>query len=212
MRVLVSAGPTREAIDPVRFISNRSSGRMGYAIANAAIAMGHDVTLVSGPVSIAAPAGLTELVKAESAAEMAESMHRLAPDANLIVMAAAVADYRPVKVAASKIKKSGATMTLELERTEDILASLGAMKRDGQILAGFAAETGDLEKNALDKMRRKSLDWIVANEVGRPDRGFESETNAATLYCKDGRKFEFRLMDKNALAVELLTAILGAER
>ncbi len=209
MRVLVSAGPTREAIDPVRFISNRSSGKMGYALAAAAAKLGHEVDLVSGPVSLSAPEGLRSLVKVESAAEMAEAMRSLAPEAGLIVMCAAVADYRPAEAAKGKIKKAEGPMSLELVRTEDILLSLGQAKRPGQILVGFAAETSALEANALGKMKRKSLDWIVANEVGRPDRGFEAEANAVTLYASDGRKAELPLESKAALAERILAIILA---
>jgi len=209
MKVLVSAGPTREAIDPVRFLSNRSTGKMGYALAAAAVMAGHEVSLVSGPVSIAAPEGLEEFIQVESAAEMAAAMKARAQEADAIVMCAAVADYRPAETAKSKIKKKDGALSLELVRTEDILLSLGAMKRPGQILAGFAAETDALEANALDKMKRKSLDWIVANEVGLPDRGFEAEANAVTLYAKDGRKIELPLESKSSLAEKILSVILS---
>jgi len=209
MKVLVSAGPTREAIDPVRFISNRSTGKMGYALAAAAVKAGHEVSLVSGPVSIAAPEGLAEFVQVESAAEMADAMKSRAAGSEAIIMCAAVADYRPFETAKSKIKKKDGSLSLELVRTEDILLSLGSMKKPGQILAGFAAETDSLEANALDKMKRKSLDWIVANEVGRPGRGFEADANAVTLYSRDGRKIELPLESKSSLAEKILSVILS---
>jgi len=207
MRVLISAGPTREAIDPVRFISNRSSGRMGYALAEAAIKAGHHVKLVSGPVCLKAPEGLAEFVSVVSAADMSSAIKRLAPEGDLIIMCAAVADYRPVIALPSKMKKGEGSITLELVRTEDILASLGALKRPGQILVGFAAETEDLLANAEAKMRRKNLDWIVANDVGRPDRGFESGSNAATLLSSDGRRLDLPLQAKSSLARAILSAI-----
>ena len=209
MNVLINAGPTRESIDPVRFISNRSTGKMGYAIAEAALKLGHAVTLVSGPVSLAAPDGLARFVRIESAAEMAEAMKQAMPGADLIVLCAAVADYRPVVCSNSKIKKGEGRLILELERTEDIALSLGKRKRAGQILVGFAAETDDLESNALRKMREKNFDWIAANEVGKPGRGFASDNNALTLYAADGRRFNLELKPKKVLAGELLSLILN---
>ena len=209
MNVLINAGPTRESIDPVRFISNRSTGKMGYAIAEAALKLGHAVTLVSGPVSLAAPEGLARFVRIESAAEMAEAMKQAMPGADLIVHCAAVADYRPVVCSSRKIKKGEGRLILELERTEDIALSLGKRKRAGQILVGFAAETDDLESNALRKMREKNFDWIAANEVGKPGRGFASDNNALTLYAADGRRFNLELKPKKVLAGELLSLILN---
>lgn len=209
MNVLINAGPTRESIDPVRFISNRSTGKMGYSIAEAALKLGHAVTLVSGPVSLAAPEGLARFVRIESAAEMAEAMKQAMPGADLIVLCAAVADYRPVVCSSSKIKKGEGRLILELERTEDIALSLGKRKRAGQILVGFAAETDDLESNALRKMREKNFDWIAANEVGKPGRGFASDNNALTLYAADGRRFNLELKPKKVLAGELLSLILN---
>ena len=209
MRILISAGPTREAIDPVRFISNRSSGRMGYALAEASVAAGHQVILVSGPVALPQPEGLNSFVGVVSAADMAEAMKRLAADTDMVIMCAAVADYRPVEVASSKIKKGEGGMSIELVRTEDILASLGAVKRQGQILVGFAAETDDLLENAKGKMLRKNLDWIVANDVGRSDRGFESGDNAVTLLSSSGSRIDIPLQSKRELATRILSAILS---
>ena len=182
MKILITAGPTREKIDPVRFISNYSSGKMGYSIAQAALESGHEVTLVSGPVAIMPPEGVT-LIKVTSAAEMAEAVHSHASAAEVIIMTAAVADYRPANPFDSKMKKLPGKLILELERTEDILGTLGANKRQGQILVGFAAETDDLEKNALGKLERKNLDWIAANLVSD---GFGTDTNTITLYNRAG--------------------------
>lgn len=208
MRVLITAGPTRERIDAVRFLSNRSTGKMGYALAEAAHSMGHEVTLVSGPVALAAPEGV-KLIRVESAREMAEAVLAAAPEMDLIVMAAAVADYRPVTVFPGKLKKQPGNLVIELERTEDILASLGARKRPGQILAGFAAETEELLANASGKLAKKNLDWIAANDVSRSDIGFGSPDNAVTLLAKDGRRFEFGPAPKRQIAEAILNAILG---
>ena len=207
MRIVISAGPTREAIDPVRFITNRSTGKMGYAIARAAVKMNLQTVLVSGPVNLTAPEGV-EFVPVESAAEMAEAMKKAAADADIIVMAAAVADYRPKQYSASKVKKSDGDMCIELERTEDILLSLGKNKKPGQILVGFAAETDDLLQNAQGKLERKNLDYIAANIVGVPGRGFGADNNAITLLSRDGSRTEFALQSKEALAESLLKFIL----
>ncbi len=208
MRIIISAGPTREAIDPVRFISNRSTGRMGYALASAAIARGYETVLVSGPVALTPPEGLFCLVKVETAAEMAEAMKREAAEADVIIMCAAVADYRPKTVAAQKMKKKTDQLILELEPTEDILLSLGKLKRSNQRLIGFAAETDSVEQYALDKMQRKNLDWIAANRVGIPGQGFESETNAVVLYARTGEKHILPLDSKDRIAEQILEQIL----
>lgn len=208
MRVVISAGPTREAIDPVRFISNRSTGRMGYALAAAAVARGMETVLVSGPVALPPPDGLFRLVRVETAAEMAEAVKREAAEASLIIMCAAVADYRPKVAAARKMKKKTTEMVLELEPTEDILLSLGGRKRADQILVGFAAETDSLEQYALDKMRRKNLDWIAANRVGIPGQGFESETNAVVLYARTGEKHILPLDSKDRIAEQILDIVV----
>ncbi len=207
MRIVISAGPTREAIDPVRFITNRSTGKMGYAIARAAVKMNLQTVLVSGPVNLTPPEGV-EFVPVESAAEMAEAMKKAAADADIIVMAAAVADYRPKQYSASKVKKSDGDMCIELERTEDILLSLGKNKKPGQILVGFAAETDDLLQNAQGKLERKNLDYIAANIVGVPGRGFGADNNAITLLSHNGSRTEFALQSKEALAESLLKFIL----
>lgn len=207
MHIVISAGPTREAIDPVRYITNRSTGKMGYAIAEAARERGLLVTLVSGPVNLLPPEGV-EVINIESAADMAEAMKSAAQTADIIVMAAAVADYRPRQYSTSKVKKSDGDMCIELERTEDILLSLGKNKRPGQILVGFAAETDDLLKNAQGKLQRKNLDYIAANIVGVPGRGFAADNNAITLIGRDGSQTEFALQSKKDLAGALLQHLL----
>lgn len=204
MRILVSAGPTREKIDPVRFISNYSSGRMGYAIAEAAQLAGHEVVLISGPVALPCPEGVRRIM-VESAAEMAAAIHNQASHAEVIVMAAAVADYRPARPETRKMKKLPGNLTLELERTEDILAALGKNKRPGQILVGFAAETDDLERNAQAKLVRKNLDWIAANRV---EDGFGTLTNALILFSRTGSKIALPLAEKSVLAQKMLEVIL----
>ena len=211
MHIVISAGPTREAIDPVRYITNRSTGKMGYAIAEAAREMGLTVTLVSGPVNLLPPEGV-EVINIESAADMAKAMKSAAQTADIIVMAAAVADYRPRQYSTSKVKKSDGDMCIELERTEDILLSLGKNKRPGQILVGFAAETDDLLKNAQGKLQRKNLDYIAANIVGVPGRGFAADNNAITLIGRDGSQTEFALQSKKNLAEALLQHILKGSK
>ena len=196
MRVVISAGPTREAIDPVRFITNRSTGKMGYALAAAAVARGLETVLVSGPVALPRPAGLFRFDSVETAVQMSEVMKLEAAEADLIIMCAAVADFRPKRV------------VLELEPTEDVLLALGSMKRPEQTLVGFAAETDSIEQNALDKMRRKNLDWIAANKVGVPGQGFESENNAVVLYSKNGDKHVLPLDSKSRIAEQILQMIL----
>lgn len=204
MKILINAGPTRESIDPVRFISNHSTGKMGYALADAAIRTGHAVTLVSGPVSLTPPDGLAELVRVVTAAEMAEAMKSRFPEMELTVLCAAVADYRPRIAAASKLKKQPGGLTLELERTEDIALSLGRMKQPGQLLAGFAAETDDVEQNARKKLAAKNFDWIAANRVGIPGSGFGSDTNILKLYAADGSMTDLGSALKTRLADQLI--------
>lgn len=212
MKILVTAGPTREIIDPVRYITNRSSGKMGYALTEALVRAGHRVTLISGPVSLSAPEGLESLIRVETAAQMAEAVKSEFPSCGGAVMCAAVADYRPAEPASGKIHKSEGDLILRLERTEDILLSLGRMKSGNQILVGFAAETEDLRQRALGKMERKNLDWIIANRVGLPDRGFQSDDNAATAYARSGHVEEFPLMPKRELARKLAELIFPSPR
>jgi len=209
MRLLVTAGPTIEKIDPVRYISNFSSGKMGYAIASAGLEMKLEVTLISGPVAIPAPQGVT-LVKVESASDMAEAAKKAFADADITIMAAAVADYRPVAMADQKIKKDAGKLVIELEKTEDILASLGRMKRPGQLLVGFAAETEKLVEHAQSKLERKNLDWIAANDVSGTTTGFGSDLNAVTLISRDGRVVDIPAAPKLEVARAILKEILIA--
>jgi phosphopantothenoylcysteine decarboxylase / phosphopantothenate---cysteine ligase len=205
VHVLVTAGPTREAIDPVRFISNRSSGRMGYAIAQAALEAGAKVVLVSGPVALAAPQGL-ERISVETAGEMLEAVMARIQDCDIFVAAAAIADYRCQEPATQKLKKTAASIiTLTLERTPDVLAQIASLPKP-PFTVGFSAETENLEKNALDKLIRKSLDMIVANEVGRPGVGFESDENALSIFWKGG-KCELSRALKAQLARDLIEII-----
>ena len=208
MRILVTAGPTREAIDAVRFLSNKSTGKMGYALAEAAVAAGHDVVLVSGPVALTPPDGLLEFVPVVSAADMADAVKRRAPDCGMVIMCAAVADYTPAHPVDRKMKKSDGNLFLELKRTEDILKTLGQNKPAGQILIGFAAETDDLEQYARSKLAAKNLDWIAANDVSRPDCGFAAGTNAVALFAADGRRFDIPLQSKDAVARRMLGILL----
>jgi len=196
--VLVTAGPTVEDLDPVRFLSNRSSGRMGYRLAEAARDRGARVVLVSGPTALAPPAGV-ETVAVRSAEEMARAVEERAGEASVVVMAAAVADYRPASVSPSKIKKAEGPARIELVRTTDILADLGRRK-GARTLVGFAAETDRLIERAREKLRGKNLDLVVANDVGRPGAGFGGETNAAVLIDRDGGETEVPLGSKRALA------------
>ncbi len=200
MKLLINAGPTRESLDPVRFLSNRSTGKMGYALAAAAVEAGHEVTLVSGPVALVPPAGLAALIRIETAAEMAEAMKQVFPEADVTILCAAVADYRPKFYSASKLKKQEGGMIVEFERTEDIALSLGKLKRPDQILAGFAAETDDIEQNALIKLKTKNFDWIAANRVGVPDSGFASDTNRLKLYSTTGDVIDLGIGKKTELA------------
>lgn len=204
MKILINAGPTRESIDPVRFITNHSTGKMGYALAAAAVAGGHEVILVSGPVHLDPPAGLKQLIRIVTAAEMAEAMKRHFPAADLTILCAAVADYRPKFYSASKLKKQEGGMLLELERTEDIALTLGKLKKPGQLLAGFAAETDEVEQNALKKLKSKNFDWIAANRVGIPGSGFGSDTNTVKLYAADGTMTDLGSELKTRLADRLI--------
>jgi phosphopantothenoylcysteine decarboxylase/phosphopantothenate--cysteine ligase len=188
-RVLVTAGPTYEDIDPVRYVGNRSSGRMGFAIAAEARRRGADVTLVSGPSPIQAPA-VNTTIAVRSAAEMHEAVMRVASNADVVIMAAAVADYTPASAADQKLTKTDGPMTLTLQRTKDILADLGSMRSGlgsaGPVLVGFAAETQDVVARAREKRVRKKVDLIVANDVSRPGQGFDAETNAVTIVGESG--------------------------
>jgi phosphopantothenoylcysteine decarboxylase / phosphopantothenate---cysteine ligase len=205
--VLVSAGPTQEPIDPVRFLSNRSSGKMGYAIAASAKARGAEVILVSGPSSLSPEAGITT-VRVNTAAEMADALFRHFPTCTVLIMAAAVADFRPKESFAQKVKKQGKTdMVLELEATPDILAMLSA-RRTSQIMVGFAAETEHILSHATDKLNAKGLDLIVANDVTQTGGGgFGSDDNAAIILSARGERRDLGLKSKRRLADEILTAV-----
>lgn len=205
-RVLVTAGPTQEALDPVRYLTNHSSGRMGYAIANAAARRGAAVTLVSGPTALKKPA-YVNTVDVITAEDMFRAVMQNAPDADIIIKAAAVADYRPKTVADNKLKKSDDAMSIPLERTKDILGTLGGSKREGQFLCGFSMETEHMLENSRKKLEKKNLDMIAANNVKEPGAGFAVETNVLTLITKDGET-ALPLMSKDDAANALLDAIL----
>ena len=200
--VLVTAGPTHEPIDPVRFLGNRSSGKMGFALAEEAARRGARVLLVAGPVALPTPAGV-ERTDVETAGEMAAAVRELAPRADLVVMAAAVADYAPVRPAAAKLKKEQGVPRLELAATPDILAELPRWA-PGAVTAGFAAETGDLEAAARAKLARKGCDFLVANDVSRADIAFGQEANEVTVFRRDGEPVFLSRRPKTRLAADLL--------
>jgi phosphopantothenoylcysteine decarboxylase/phosphopantothenate--cysteine ligase len=211
----VTAGPTREPFDPARFISNPSTGRMGYALAAEAAARGGDVTLISGPTHLPPPAGV-RMVRVTTAEEMFRATLNQAQGADLILKAAAVADYRPEARSRAKVKKetlarrargaerSDRAVTLRLLPTPDILEELGRRRKPNQVLVGFAAETGSLERNALRKLRRKNLDLVVANRIGAAGEGFESETNRAIVVDRHGRRVALPLTSKPEMARAIL--------
>jgi phosphopantothenoylcysteine decarboxylase/phosphopantothenate--cysteine ligase len=199
VRFLITAGPTREPIDPVRYISNRSSGKMGYAIAEAALAEGHDVTLISGPVNLEAPHD-ANLISVSTSDEMFEAVHRHADQCNVCVLCAAVADYKPANVSSTKIKKRGANFSLKLIPARDILDSLGHRQERQFVLVGFAAETDHLEENATKKLRAKNCDIIVANDVSGADLGMESAFNEVTILFRDGEKTKICRAPKTIIA------------
>jgi len=207
-RVLVSAGPTQEALDPVRFISNRSSGKMGYAVAQAARERGAQVILVTGPTALQPPAGV-EVVPVTTAEDMAKALGGRLAWCTLIVMAAAVADFRPAEVQRQKVKKLvGGWQSLRLEPTDDILQQLGS-RRTSQIVVGFAAETGSVVEHAREKLARKGLDLIVGNDVSLPGSGFGADTSQAVLVDRNGRVTDLPLMTKRELADRILDAAMA---
>lgn len=209
LKVLVTAGPTREALDPVRYLTNHSTGKMGYAIAKAAAARGAEVTLVSGPVNLKKPPYM-EVVDIVSAQDMFEAVTSRAPTQDIIIKAAAVADYRPANLAEDKIKKSGndADLSLPLSRTSDILAWLGEHRSPGQFLCGFSMETRDMVENSKKKLEKKHIDLIAANNLKQEGAGFGVDTNLLTLISPDGAK-ELPLMSKEEAAHALLDEIMG---
>ena len=208
-KVLVTAGPTREAIDPVRYITNHSTGKMGYAIARAAARRGAEVTLVSGPVDLKVPLGV-RLVPVISAKDMFDAVTSVSAEQDAIIKAAAVADYRPAVVGAEKTKKSDGNMNIELERTDDILAWRGAHRREGQVLCGFSMETQNMLENSRAKLAKKNVDMIVANSLRTAGAGFGTDTNLVTVITKDGAE-ELELMSKEQVAHELLNRIFDGK-
>ncbi|MGN0949193.1 MAG: bifunctional phosphopantothenoylcysteine decarboxylase/phosphopantothenate--cysteine ligase CoaBC [Mitsuokella sp.] len=196
-KILVTAGGTIEPLDPVRYLGNRSTGRMGYAIAQQAANRGAEVVLISAPSALSAPAGV-RIVRVETAREMREAVLREFPDSDIVIKAAAVADYRPKVVAANKIKKQEGEFTLVLERNPDILYELG-QKKTHQLLIGFAAETTDVETYARKKLAKKNLDFIVANDVSEEGAGFGVETNRVRIFARDGQAWEYPLLSKMEL-------------
>ena len=209
MRFLVTAGPTREPIDPVRYLSNRSSGKMGYAIAEAALEAGHDVTLISGPVNLDPPRG-AQLISILTSDEMHDAVHRHLRDHDVLVMCAAVADYKPAKVSAQKIKKRDDTLSLKLVPTRDILASLPTQDRQF-LVVGFAAETNDMEKYAKKKLSEKNCDIIVANDVSGIRSGIESDENEVTILFRNGQNEKISRAPKKIIARELVKIFLNSQ-
>lgn len=204
-RVLVTAGPTREEIDPVRYLTNYSSGKMGYAIAEMAAKYGAQVTLVSGPVSLQEPEQV-EMVHVLSTEDMYQAVMSRYSQADVVIKSAAVADYQPVAKAPQKLKKSADHLVIELKKTKDILQALGEHKQN-QILVGFAAETNDLEAYALQKLTKKNLDFLVANDVTLEGAGFGTDTNIVTIYHRSGEKLELAKLPKHKVAAKLLETV-----
>jgi len=206
--VLITAGPTLEAIDPVRFISNRSSGKMGYALAKRAVARGARVILISGPTNLKPPIGLYKFIPVTTALEMRQAVLEYFDKTDIAIKAAAVADFRPKNYINEKIKKHQGELTLELEKNPDILLELGKRKKH-QILVGFAAETTDIESNALDKLENKNLDLIVANDIKQKGAGFGADTNIVKIFYRDGQKEILPQMLKSEVADAILDRIVS---
>jgi phosphopantothenoylcysteine decarboxylase / phosphopantothenate---cysteine ligase len=207
-KAMVSAGPTYEHIDPVRFISNHSTGKMGIAIARELQAKGAEVTLVLGPVSTEINLPGIAIKKVTTAEQMYEACMDSFADSDITVMAAAVADYTPVLAAAEKIKKSGEGLTLELKKTKDILKRLGELKKQGQVLAGFALETNNEMAFALEKLEKKNADLIIMNSLADPGAGFGTDTNKVTIFARDGRVFNMEMKSKKAVATDIVDTII----
>lgn len=205
--VLVTAGPTQEAIDPVRYITNKSTGKMGYALAYQAALMGAKVTLVTGPTNLEVPFGISEVIKVKSAGQMYEAVTSSFDEMDIVIKSAAVADYKPKNISDSKIKKSDSDLVLELDRNKDILFELGKLKTK-QVLVGFAAETDDLIANAQKKLAKKNLDFIVANDLKQEGAGFAGDTNIVKLLFADGNIEELPIMTKNQLSKEIYDKII----
>ena len=209
--VLVTAGPTREAMDPVRFLSNHSTGKMGYAIAESALARGAKVTLVSGPVALQPPAGAS-VVSVTSACEMRDAVLEHLESSDWIIKAAAVGDYRPAQVADDKMKKKNSELSVELVRNPDILSEIGSKKRQNQLVCGFSMETRDLVENSRAKLEKKNCDMMVANNLKTAGAGFAHDTNVATLLYRDGSSEPLTLMQKDDLADLVLDRLLEISR
>lgn len=208
VQCLITAGPTREYFDPVRFISNPSSGKMGYALAAAAVAQDWCVDLVTGPVVLQSPAGAS-VYSVMSGDDMLREVERLFPHCDILIMAAAVCDMRPKVVADKKVKKGALSMTIEMEPTVDILQTIAARKQAGQTVVGFAAETDAVEAHALAKLSQKNLDWIVANQVGGEHNAFEADDNTVYLLGKRGERHVFGPAPKAEVAQEVIRRVIG---
>ena len=208
-RILITAGPTREAIDPVRFISNHSTGKMGYAIAKRAMLRGAEVTLVTGPVSLTPPP-FVNVISIDSANDMFEAVTSLAEEQDMIIKSAAVADYTPETVADQKIKKKDGDMSIPLTRTQDILSYLGSHKKEGQLLCGFSMETENMLENSRQKLAKKNADMIVANNLRDTGAGFGTDTNVVTMITKN-HEIELPLLSKEEVADALLTELAKME-
>lgn len=208
MRFLITAGPTREPIDPVRYLSNRSSGKMGYALASAALARGHEVLLISGPVSIPAPEGAA-VIRVETAQEMYDAVAAAIARVDAAIFCAAVSDYRVAEVAEEKIKKTGETLTLTFIKNPDLLGSARSVLGFRGILVGFAAETERLAEHAIDKMRRKDCDLLVANDVSRSDIAFDCDENEVELFFRDGRCESLARAPKKEIAEAVVERVEG---
>ncbi|MDH5507279.1 MAG: bifunctional phosphopantothenoylcysteine decarboxylase/phosphopantothenate--cysteine ligase CoaBC, partial [Anaerolineae bacterium] len=210
-KVVVTAGGTREAIDPVRYIGNRSSGKQGFALAQAALDLGAEVMLISGPTSLEAPVGV-QRVEVHSAQDMLEAVGQASKDADALLMAAAVADFKPAERAAEKIKKKDGWSRIELTPTEDILVEIAKRKKTAgfpKVTVGFAAESQDLVENAEKKLKAKRLDLIAANDISAADAGFETDTNRVTMLAADGSKEELALMSKAEVAEQVLARVVS---
>ncbi|WP_271392743.1 bifunctional phosphopantothenoylcysteine decarboxylase/phosphopantothenate--cysteine ligase CoaBC [Aequorivita sinensis] len=206
-KILITAGPTYEAIDPVRFIGNHSSGKMGYSIAETAAELGAEVVLISGPSALKLENDFVKLIRITSAEEMYQAAHKYFDTSDIAILSAAVADYRPAEVSSEKIKKKTDNLTIELTKTKDILASLGAIKKK-QFLVGFALETQNEEENAKSKLKKKNLDLIVLNSLRDKGAGFKSDTNKVTLIAKDNKMLPFPVKPKKEVAKDILEYII----
>ncbi|KYG35814.1 bifunctional phosphopantothenoylcysteine decarboxylase/phosphopantothenate--cysteine ligase CoaBC [Priestia endophytica] len=206
-KIVITAGPTRENVDPVRFFSNRSTGKMGYALAQAAKDLGADVTLISGPTNLTPPTGVT-FVEVESAANMLDAVMNVFNDASVVIKSAAVADYHPKVTFGQKMKKKDGDLAIEMERTTDILKTLG-QKKDGQLLVGFAAETEHVEEYAMKKLQTKNADLIVANNISTEGAGFGGDTNIVTLFYKDGHHQDLPLLSKKDVSERIMNEVVN---